>query len=235
MAALPRLARLALQVGLEQLFPARCGVCGGWGELLCADCAVALPRADGQRCALCWSRGAQSPCDLCAAHGPPCTVLRAVYEYEAGVRPLIAALKYRGVSAYAAPAGALMAAVWPAFGFAADVVVPAPLHPRRERWRGYNQAALLAEALAKPLALPLGPRALVRLRPTPPQARTTSASDRTGHMLGAFTCVEPESVRGKAVLLVDDVTTTGATLRACAAALFGAGAEAVYGFAFAMA
>jgi ComF family protein len=233
--AMPRFARRVVQAGLEQLFPARCGVCGGWGELLCAGCVAALPRAEGERCALCWSAGAQSPCDPCAAQGPPCTSLRAVYAYEAGVRPLVAALKYRGVAAYAQPAGALMAAAWPSFDLACDVAVPVPLHPRRERWRGYNQAALLAAELAAPLLLPVRPHALARIRPTPPQARTGSAAERAGHMLGAFACAEPQRVRGKAVLLVDDVTTSGATLRACAATLTSAGATAVYGFAFAIA
>src|SRR5947209_131991 len=159
---LPPLLRRAVQIGVEQLFPARCGVCGSWGELLCAGCAATLPLAEGPRCAVCWSPGAQSPCDLCALGDAPCTAIRAVYAYDDGVRPLVAALKYRGVSAYARPLGALMAERWPAYGFSVDVIVPVPLHPRRERWRGYNQSGLLAGSLGERLPLPVRQHALRR-------------------------------------------------------------------------
>lgn len=235
MNGLARLARRAVQAGVEQALPPRCGACGAWGTLLCEGCVARLPRAKDARCGLCWQPSVLPTCQSCIAYGPPCTTLRAPLRYESGVRPLIGALKYRGVSAYAAPLGDLLAAAWPANDLQADLIVPVALHPRRERWRGYNQSALLATALGEALRLPVRRHALARIRPTPPQARTTSAAERAGHMAGAFVCSEPAAVRGRAVLLLDDVTTTGATLRACSSALLAAGARAVYGYAVAVA
>ena len=235
MNGLARLARSTLQAGVAQALPARCGVCGTWDSLLCSGCRDGLPRVEDARCGLCWQASTLPTCPSCIAYGPPCTAVRAPFRYEGGVRPLIGALKYRGVSAYAAPLGELLALAWPAYDFGVDLIVPVPLHPRRDRWRGYNQSALLASELARAVGLPVRSRALARIRPTPPQARTTSAAERAGHMLGAFSCIEPGAVRGREIMLIDDVTTSGATLRACSSALFAAGARAVYGYTFALA
>lgn len=107
-----------------------------------------------------------------------------------------------------------------------DVVIPVPLHPARLAARGYNQAALLGAAVAGELAVPLVARALSRTRATPPQARLDRAA-RLGNVAGAFRVRMPARVRGRRVLLIDDVSTTGATLAACAAALREAGAAEV--------
>lgn len=233
MVATPRLVRRAWNAALEQVLPPRCGVCGGFGELLCLSCAAALPRAAGPRCARCWQPSAAGECPRCAAYGSPCTGVRAAVEYGEGAKRLVGALKYRGVFAYAGPIGQMMAVAWPAFGLAADLVVPVPLHPRRERSRGFNQAGLIGEALAQRARLPVAARALVRRDYTPPQARAGGRVERARNIHGAFTCAEA-AVVGRRVLLVDDVTTTGATFQACAVALFAAGAAEVYGYAFAV-
>ncbi|MDI1448064.1 phosphoribosyltransferase family protein [Polyangium sp. 6x1] len=107
-----------------------------------------------------------------------------------------------------------------------DVVVPVPLHPRRLAERGYNQAALLAHAAAIELGVPLAARALVRLRDTPQQA-TLGRVERCTNVARAFVARSPRAVRGRRVLLVDDVATTGATLSACRDALVEAGARDV--------
>ncbi|MFQ5458227.1 MAG: ComF family protein [Myxococcota bacterium] len=112
-----------------------------------------------------------------------------------------------------------------------DLIVPVPLHPRRLRARGFNQAHVLAEALVRrgafAPATAFAPRALARVRETPPQARLPRAR-RRANLRGAFRAV-PGAVRGRAVLLVDDVMTTGTTLDACARALMRAGARSVDG------
>ncbi|MDP2660466.1 MAG: phosphoribosyltransferase family protein [Dehalococcoidia bacterium] len=109
-----------------------------------------------------------------------------------------------------------------------DVVVPVPLHQSRRKERGYDQAELLANSLAEHSGLPLGSGWLVRQRPTVPQVRTASAMERRSNVRGAFTS-GPRVERARAVLLVDDVCTTGATLESCALALQEAGVRQVWG------
>lgn len=112
-----------------------------------------------------------------------------------------------------------------------DVVVPVPLGGMRQRTRGYNQAALLANELAKLADLPLARKALRRITNTPPQTQQVDAIARRGNVRGAFG-PDNEAPSGS-VLLVDDVTTTGATLDACARALTDSGAAEVYCLTFA--
>lgn len=110
-------------------------------------------------------------------------------------------------------------------------LAPAPLHAKRLRERGYNQAELLAREIAGALGAPLLNGAIKRKRDTPPQVSMTSFAERLENVRGAFAPVRRVDVG--AVVLVDDVATTGATLSAAAQALREAGAERVYGLAFA--
>ncbi len=109
--------------------------------------------------------------------------------------------------------------------------VPVPLHPRRLRSRGYNQAALLAHEIAKLTELRVGEGLLVRTKDTPPQVAATSRAQRRANVEGSFQCVG--STDGLRVILIDDVATTGSTLSACAAELRAAGALSVWGLALA--
>ncbi len=113
-------------------------------------------------------------------------------------------------------------------GFAADVVVPVPLHVSRLRERGYNQAELIARPLAKRLHLPFRSYLLVRTRPRPDKLKL-SRQERWRTVRGAYAIREGNRVDKLRVLLVDDVFTSGATLDACARALRGAGAASVLG------
>jgi ComF family protein len=129
--------------------------------------------------------------------------------------------------------GQLMAECLDGAALPVDVVVPVPLHPRRQRLRGYNQSTLLAREVSRRLGLTLASEALVRRRDTPPQAKAVEAGARRRNVAGAFDC--PAGVAaGRRVLLVDDVTTTGATLDACARALLAeGGAAGVWALTFA--
>jgi ComF family protein len=158
--------------------------------------------------------------------------LRASFVYDATARELVHALKYQGVSALAPPMASFMAQTAQHEALAADIVVPVPLSGMRQRTRGYNQAEALARTLGRELGLPVRPAALRRRRHTPPQVRSRDAGERRRNVAGAFQG-EGNEVAGRAVLLVDDVTTTGATLSACAGALRQAGAGAVWALAFA--
>ena len=106
-----------------------------------------------------------------------------------------------------------------------DVLVPVPLHSARRRERGYNQAAALADALAEAIAAPRLAGALTRVRSTRAQARLGPA-ERRRNIAGAFRVERPAAMKGRSVLLVDDVMTTGATLESALAALAAAGAVA---------
>jgi len=147
---------------------------------------------------------------------------------------MVHALKYGGLD-YLAP---LMAeemlhrfAQLPELAMA-DLIVPVPLHRFKLRQRGYNQSELLAQHFAHCIGLPFCGNCLVRVRNTPSQT-TLGRAGRLQNMTGAFACVRPEVVKGKTVLLIDDVATTGATLEGCAQALKQGGAKQVLAYTYA--
>jgi ComF family protein len=140
-------------------------------------------------------------------------------------------LKYRGRRVLAEPLGKLLARSVHSLGWPECPIVPTPLHAQRERARGYNQAAILARALAGQLGWPLLERALRRQRDTRSQVGLDGEARRQ-NVRGAFcwTGTEPAPAQ---LLLLDDVYTTGATMEACAQALRQAGATEVRGLALA--
>ncbi len=152
--------------------------------------------------------------------------LYAPFTYKGRMRQMVLSLKFRSSPAYAKPlAGLIFDALPPYYDFSEfDLVVPVPLHSGRLFERGYNQAALIAEELAKLLNIPLAEDVLFRTRSTKRQMSLT----RAGRMLnvkGAF--LADRSVSGKRILLIDDIYTVGATAGECAAALLAKGAAKV--------
>jgi ComF family protein len=197
---------------LDAIFPRRCFGCRAFGAYLCEDCVASSERADGER------------------HHATVTV-RSVFAYAGAPRSAVLALKFDGVSSAAGEMAAPMADLLA--GWVPDVhaVVPVPLGWMRRRTRGYNQSELLAREIARLAGLPLETRALRRRRQTHPQSRQPDREARLANVRDAFALgVRPVS---GAVLLVDDVTTTGATLEACARVLLKGGATSVYGLTFA--
>jgi len=172
------------------------------------------------------------PCRRCQSRRTPLDGLRAALRFEGTARAAIHALKYRGATALAPLLSEPMAAALAAHPLLVDLVVPVPLHPQRERERGYNQSALLASRLAAAAGLPPPTPLLRRERDTRSQVGL-SARERRDNVRGAFCCVDPRAAAGRRGLLVDDVVTTGATLEACAATLRAAGVGRVWGLALA--
>ncbi len=216
---------------VELLMPQRCVVCGRFGAALHATCVAALPRATPPRCDVCWApltSAAFDRCERCAEAPRTVVALRAPYRFAGPVRQAVIEAKFRGVTQLLAPLAAAAAGVTPR-GWELDAVVPVPLHPRRARRRGYDQAELIARTVARRLQLPLATAALRRRRSTPPQAGL-GAGDRATNLRDAFVAA---AAPPRAVLLVDDVTTTGSTFEAAAQALRAAGAERVYALALA--
>ena len=206
----------------QALFPPRCLLCDGSrctaGVDLCELCARDLPRATPEL------QFGTKP--LAASFSP--------WRYDYPVDRLVRALKFHGDRSVARTFGRLLARQRAAQGGALpgcvlpERVVPVPLHPRRLRERGYNQADEIARYVAAELGLRRMARALERIRDTPAQSRLRAAPRRR-NLTGAF-LAHPRAVAalaGRRIALIDDVVTTGSTARAAAAALLAAGAAQV--------
>lgn len=210
---------------VETVFPRRCAGCGRRGTWICPDCRAGNPPFEPPWCGGCGIPLALGRCrcdELSrAVHG-----VRSAAPFAGWLRGAIHAFKYHDEWARADHLGDELGAVVGRMG-AADGIVPVPLHPSRERRRGYNQASLLASragALTGTPTLDL----LRRLRPTEHQVGLGGV-ERLRNVAGAF-AVRPEVAlpAGLRVILVDDVLTTGSTVGACAAALRSAGAAEVW-------
>ena len=217
---LRRAASGVASVAVELLFPARCMGCNREGAFLCDACQETLPVLKPPFCFLCSEPSSlvMGLCRNCRAEP---------LQMEGAVRAGIHALKYQGVRAMAPTLGQLLAQFLTQEALDADLLVPVPLHTKRERKRGYNQSLLLAQATGKALDWPVEPHALLRLKDTPSQL-TLRAEERRANVEGAFQA-QRNVVAGKGILVIDDVCTTGATLEACAMALKEAGAASVWG------
>jgi len=152
----------------------------------------------------------------------------SVLHYTPEVRQLIHRFKYGGISYLSRTLGRWMAQAYKQrCDWELDIILPVPLHPRRQRQRGFNQSALLARELGRYIDVPVKENVLVRKKYTPAQAGL-SKFQRMQNLRGAFEVREPETVRGKSVLLVDDVFTTGSTVDECSKVLLQAGVQRVY-------
>ena len=198
---------------------------------LCPACYEAVARLpEGPRCRACGGAlvaVASGVCRRCAEEPPPWFRGVSALDYHGEAGDLVRAYKYGRQTALAEYFAAEMASAWRAYGSPArpQLLVPVPLHPLRQMARGFNQAELLCERLAPRLGLPVV-EALRRQRPTAHQARL-DAHGRRRNMRRAFSVTGTGRLRGKSVLLVDDVMTTGATLAACAETLAAAGVAEV--------
>jgi len=195
-----------------------------------SDRVLDVPYPDGILCMICGKPAdGHWLCDECQEGllpAEPMPGILSLYAYEGAAADAVRLLKFSGRTALARPLGLLMAAL-ALKESKADLIVPVPLHWRRTWQRGYNQSALLAGEVAKHTGLPLAEKALARTRNTAPQARLDRDA-RLQNLQGAFTANE-KLVRDRHILLVDDVTTTGATLAACTLVLLDAGAKRVEG------
>lgn len=167
-------------------------------------------------------------CGPCRQRRPRFAYARAAARYEGLVREAIHALKFGGRRGLAGPLGDLLAGLGPSAlpGAAPDLLVPVPLHRRRERERGYNQALLLSRRLGLAWGVAVATDVLVRQGATIPQV-DLDAPARRRNVRGAFAVARPEAILGRHVVLVDDVLTTGATAGECARSLSRAGAAVV--------
>jgi ComF family protein len=225
------LARRLVTHALDALFPPKCVGCGDFGAFICDRCLETAPRAAGNRCPRCWSTLEDFSCPNCKHHAVAFTAMRSAFSYGGVAREAVLSLKFHGVSALAPRMASQMTTALREWSPPVDVIVPVPLGWLRRRTRGYNQSGLLASEIARACGLRVEHQALRRTRRTAPQSRQPDAARRRENVRGAFG-PGARPVSGN-ILLVDDVSTTGATLDACAQALLTSGATNVYALTFA--
>jgi ComF family protein len=224
-------SRLAQPLGAlwELLFPTHCLGCGQRGAFACEACYASLPWLPPDVCPRCAQISRLGGlCSRCQRLGPSgLASVRAACDYGGLARTAIHQLKYRHGRVLAKLLARVLAESLARRPLDADIVVPVPLSQRRLRERGYNQSELIARELHAVSNLPPpSSQPLLRVRETRPQVGL-SAAERRENVRGAFACPEPAALEGRRVLLLDDVMTTGATLRACADELSAAGATMV--------
>ncbi len=220
-------------LALDLLFPPRCVGCGKGGEFLCARCRSTLQYLPPPLCARCGlPLPAGAECPDCESAPPQIDGIRSLFPYDGIIRQAILQFKYENVRVLAAPLAQLMWEYQQARRLPAEVLMPVPLHPRRLRSRGYNQSDLLARELGRLASLPVVDDSIVRRKNTAPQARTASVADRRRNVADAFACRDRRAA-GKHIIIIDDVCTSGTTLKACATVLKAAGAASVWGLTLA--
>lgn len=219
---------------VDWLYPPVCGGCGARGRRWCAGCEGKVRRILPPVCAVCGEpQTSEGVCGRCREEPPPYRALRSWAVYGEGLRRAIHRLKYGGDLALGDTLSRPLMELLRLLNWQVDLVAPVPIGLARLTERGYNQAALLARPIAWGLGWAYCPGGLYRRRETRSQVGL-SLAERRENVREAFGA-RPEQVRGRSVLVVDDVTTSGATLQACARALLEAGAAQVYGLTLARA
>ncbi len=231
------LCRIADSV-LNLFYPDACLVCGLPTSRLrdqgiCGECwdRVLRLRISGNFCPSCglpfrsFESGPGHLCGRCAIELPLFSGARSFGWYSSELSRIIQALKFGGRRDLAKLLAPLLASTFVEWAGRqeVDLIVPVPLHARRKRERGYNQAALLGRFLARTVGLPFCEGALARVRHTQPQVGLSDA-ERLANLRHAFRCAAPAFVKGARVLLIDDVMTTGSTVASATAALLNGGA-----------
>jgi len=219
-------------------FPSFCRRCGRLldraGErLVCRDCWTEARPRRSTLCAVCGrmfeGEGESHVCRSCVEVRPPYTIHRSCGAYNGALKDIILLFKYRKLSVLgrglAGIAGEAVGGdedLWRGV----DALIPVPLHPRRKRERGFNQSRVFAAELGKIMGVEVRDGALIKVRNAPPQT-SLEGRERTGNVRGAYRVGKGDGIRGKVLLLVDDVYTTGATIGECSRTLLEAGAKEV--------
>ncbi len=221
-------------VALDWLYPPECGGCRKPGERWCPDCQAQIRLIRAPLCSICGEpQEHEGICSRCTAAPPPYRALRSCALFDGPLRLALHRLKYRQDVGLAEALSIHLIDLLAGLNWPIELITAVPLSANRMRKRGYNQARLLARPLALAHHLPYRPQAIRRTRDTQSQVGL-SAKARLQNVSGAF-CAQPDLVKGRTVLLIDDVATTGSTLQACCESLFQAGAVQVYGLTLARA
>jgi len=220
----------------KMLFPPhiKCAFCGAEiastdKHSTCEKCLKTLPLNSGKVCTRC-GHPVYAAAQYCLdCKGEPCEYqyARSPFLYDGLIKEAIYKLKYGDARYLAYPFSAYLVDEYISNNFSCDICIAVPLAPKRLKQRGYNQAYLLAKNFAKHISIPVIENVLIRIKETMPQAKQSN-KDRAENMLGAFKIVNKTIIKGKNILLIDDIYTTGATVKECAKVLKSAGAKAIF-------
>ena len=228
------LLKTLLRPAADYALPPRCPGCGlvvEADDAFCLDCWRGMHFLSDPCCARCGvafdhDRGEGAECGACLADPPPYDSARAVLAYGDVARKVALRLKYGrriGLARLMARHMARHAASLPKDA----VIVPVPLHRWRLWWRGFNQSALIADHLGRSTGMPIDKHGLLRARATRP-LRGMNPRERARAVKGAFVLAPAHDFKGRSIVLIDDVHTSGATAAACARALKRGGARSVH-------
>lgn len=231
--ALPKSGRFVYSLyrfiwySLDLIFPPNCGGCGRVGTRWCQDCNDKVITLLPTCCPVCGQKQNDiSICSRCRLSRPTYSHLRSWAVFNDEIRNAIHKLKYQNDISLAEILSRPLITLISGFTWSIDIVIPVPLSDIRKKDRGYNQAALIAFPIALAMGMKYRPTALRRVRDTESQVGLTYLQ-RHENVNGAF-LANTKVVNARNVLIVDDVTTSGATLNACADALRLAQAKNVY-------
>jgi competence protein ComFC len=229
---LPQVSRLG-EIALDILFPRYCVGCRREGSFICDSCLLYQPLVMPPVCPLCGRPQASGIlCSDCIRWKAEIDGIRSPYRFEGVIQQAVYQLKYKNLRSIAPMLAGLLYDFMKLTPVRGDALVPVPLHKSRMRERGYNQSTLLAKELAKLSGLPIIQNSLVKREKSMPQAKSSNVEERKKNVSGVFS-IRDGRLTGKAVILIDDVSTSGATLDACARALKEAGALSVWGLTLA--
>ena len=213
---------------LDWVFPPTCGGCMAMGVRWCKTCQEEISRLTENICPLCGEpQPTQEVCLACKQEPPEYNALRSYALFQGPMRKALHRLKYQRDIGLGEALSNHLIELYNLNNWQVDFIVPVPLSPQRQRERGYNQASLLGRPIAYAIQKPFRSDMLRKSRETRTQVGL-SALERKQNVDGAFSA-RSNLVQGKKILVIDDVTTTGSTISACARALREAGASAVYG------
>lgn len=216
-----------MQEAVDWLFPPHCVGCGIEGEIICPDCYGTIKRVPRNTCPFCNAFTSKNGyCPNCKKHKPAYSRFRAFAYYGGVIRDSVHHLKYQNDIGVARVLASYLLKVVQAEDWDFDLVVPVPLSVGKLQQRGYNQAERLARPLAKAMGKPFTADGLFRTREIASQVNLDSQSRRE-NVRGVFEA-DPAIVKGKRILLVDDVFTTGATLESASEALRDARSGLIY-------
>ncbi|MDD5589860.1 MAG: double zinc ribbon domain-containing protein [Candidatus Portnoybacteria bacterium] len=229
---------------IDSIFPKHCLSCGLEGSHVCADCFSKIPIMTSQTCFIC---GRRSPdmkvCSNCKEKNN--FVLDGVLVVSDWrnllVRQIVYECKYRFVRELAQTMAEIISRFLknnfpPSWKNNEIFIIPIPLHRRRHVWRGFNQAEIIAKKIAAELSLSMPKNLIQRRRHTSPQADIHNFLARAKNVSGAFAInkkLNPEAIKNKIVVLIDDVSTTGSTLNECALILKKFRPKEIWGLVFA--
>jgi len=219
-------------------FPSFCELCSSLLEfprerVICHACWKSIRASHPSYCLCCgrFFEALEEPhvCQVCLEKRPPFSHHRSCGKYKGKLKDIILLYKYRHFQVLGKD---LANFVYRALGreeeiwWKVDAIIPVPLHPKRKKKRGFNQAQIIAKELARIKGIELRDQMLLKIKNVPPQT-SLRVEERAENVSGAFGVAKGNKIKGKVVLLVDDVYTTGSTIRECSSVLRKAGVKEV--------